>query len=172
LNNKKHEEAKLSIEKQFKGNVGMYLVAAKLSQMNLIVLTTSRNTKGYDIVVLNPSTNRGKGIQVKCSDRREFPILQSFLKDYLQEIQRKIMSDFVFVDISNLEHPRFFVIPMEEMRRVIQKSIEEWMYRTPHKKSIAEMKKTEKKKQQWTLDLEDIEEYEDNWKPLIESLGS
>jgi hypothetical protein len=158
-------EAKLNIERQFKGNVGMYLVAAKLSQMNLIALTTSRNTKGYDIVVLSPSTNRGKGIQVKCSDRGEFPILQSFLKDYLQEIQRKMLSDFVCVDISNPEHPRFFVVPLEEMRRVVQKSIEEWMYRTPHKKSIEEMKKTEEKKQQWTL-----EKYEDNWKPLIESL--
>jgi len=50
----------LSIEKQFKGSIGVYLVAAKLSQMNLIALTTARNTKGYDVVVLNSSTNKGK----------------------------------------------------------------------------------------------------------------
>ena len=160
----------MKIEKRFKGNVGMYLVAAKLSQMNLIALTTSRNTRGYDIVVLNPSTNRGKGIQVKCSDQREFPIMQSFLKDYLEEIQKKILCDFVLVDISNPEQPRFFVIPQEEMKSVVKKSIEEWMYRTSHRKSIEEMKKTEEKKQQWTLDLDDIGKYEDNWKPLLESL--
>ena len=147
----------------------MYLVAAKLSQMNLIALTTSRNTRGYDIVVLNPSTNRGKGIQVKCSNRGEFPVMQSFLKDYLEEIQKKILSDFVFVDISNPEKPRFFVVPLEEMRKVIKTSIEEWIYHSTHRKSIEEMKRTEKKKQQWTLDLGDIIRYEGKWKPLIES---
>ena len=160
----------MSIEKQFKGNVGMYLVAAKLSQMNLIALTTSRNTRGYDIVVLNPSTNRGKGIQVKCSDQEEFPIMQSFLKDYVEEIQKKILSDFVFVDISNLAQPRFFVIPQEEMKSVVKKSIEKWIYRTPKRKSVKETKRTEEKKQLWTLDLDDIVKYEDNWKPLLESL--
>jgi hypothetical protein len=88
----------LVIEKQFKSDVGVYLVAAKLSQMNLIALTTSRNTKGYDIVVLEPSTNQGRGIQVKCSDKSEFPVMQSLLRDYQQEIPKKIVSDFVFVD--------------------------------------------------------------------------
>jgi hypothetical protein len=61
------------VAKDFKGNVGIFLVAAKLSAMNIIALTTSRNTKGYDIVVLNPETNKGKGIQVKCTDKKDFP---------------------------------------------------------------------------------------------------
>jgi hypothetical protein len=159
----------MKTDKRFKGNVGVYLVAAKLSQMNLIALTTSRNTKGYDVVVLNPYTNRGKGLQVKCSDREEFPIMQSFLKDYEQEIQKRILCDFVFVDISNSDNPRFFIIPLKEMRRVIKISIEEWIHQ-PHKKPIEEMKKTEEKKQQWTLGLEDIEKYENKWKLLLKDL--
>jgi len=148
----------------------MFLVAAKLSQMNLIALITSRNTKGYDIVVLDPLTNRGKGIQVKCTDRKEFPVMQSFLKDYEQEIQKKIMSDFVLVDISKPDKPRFFIVPLEEMKIVVKKNIEQWMYNSPHRKSIVEMKKNEEKKQQWVLDLDDIEKYENNWKSLIDSI--
>lgn len=160
----------MSIEKQFKGNVGVYLVAAKLSQMNFIALTTARNTKGYDVVVLNPSTNRGKGIQVKCSDQWEFPILQSFLKDYMKEIRKKILCDFVFVDISNPAQPRFFVIPRKEMKDVAKKSIEKWIHRTPKRKPVKAEKKTEKKKQLWALDLDEIVKYENNWKSLLGNL--
>lgn len=160
----------MNIEKQFKGNVGMYLVAAKLSQMNLIALTTSRNTRGYDVVVLNPSTNKGKGIQIKCSDRQEFPIMQSFLKDYEQEIQKKILCDYVFVDILSPDKPRFFVVPQEEMKQVLKESIESWIFPIRSGKSFEEMKRTEKKKQLWTVDLDNLEEYEDNWSSLIESL--
>lgn len=153
----------MTTEKQYKGNVGMFLVAAKLSQMNLIALTTSRNTKGYDIVALDPATNRGKGIQVKCSDKKEFPIMQSFLKDYEQEVQRKIVTDFVFVDISDPDNARFFIVPMTDMKTLVRKNIENWTYGTRHRKPLEEMKKTEEKKQQWVLDLEEIEEYENKW---------
>lgn len=160
----------VSIEKQYKGNIGMFLVAAKLSQMNLIALTTSRNTKGYDIVVLDPVSNRGKGIQVKCSDRKEFPILQSFLKDYQQEIQRKILTDFVLVDISDYDRPRFFVVPMTKMRELVKKNLEHYIDKAEHRKPIDEMIKTETKKQGWAVKLKDVEEYEDNWKNLVENL--
>lgn len=160
----------MDIGRQFKGSVGTYLVAAKLSRMNLIALTTSRNTKGYDIVILNPPNNRGKGIQVKCSDKKEFPIMQSFLKDYEEEIQKRILCDFVFVDISDADKPRFFVVPLKNMKDIVKKNIETWMYNQRHKKTIEEMKKTEEKKQQWVLDLDEISGYEDKWKALTENL--
>jgi hypothetical protein len=158
------DDLKLSIEKSYKGNIGVFLVAAKLSQMNLIALTTSRNTKGYDIVVLDPSTNRGKGIQVKCTDKKEFPIMQSFLKDYKQEIQRKIPTDFVFVDISDYNKPRFFIVPMMEMRDLVKRHIETYIQKSKHRIPIEEMMKKETKKQGWVVKPNDIQKFEDNWK--------
>ena len=54
----KSYSSRIITERQFKGNLGMFLVCAELSKHNLIAMPTSRNTKGYDIVVLNPRTNR------------------------------------------------------------------------------------------------------------------
>jgi len=51
----------MEIKKEFKGSVGLFLVCAELSKQNLIAMPTSRNTKSYDIIVLNPDTNRSIG---------------------------------------------------------------------------------------------------------------
>lgn len=95
------------IKPQFKGNLGMFLVCAELSKLNLIAMPTSRNTKGHDIVVLNPQTNKAVGLQVKCTDRKDFPVLTSNWSDYEEKIEEKIMADFVFVDISELDNDTF-----------------------------------------------------------------
>jgi hypothetical protein len=157
------------IEKQFKGNIGVHLVAAKLFQMNLIALTTSRNTRGYDIVVFNPATNRGKGIQVKCTDKEEFPVMQSFLKDYAGEVDRKILSDFIFVDISIDGSPSFFILPRDEMRLLLKKTIQKWIDGN-HRKPIEDMIRDEKKKQQWAIATEDLTKYRNNWTSLTETM--
>lgn len=160
----------MAIDKQFIGATGVYLVAAKLSQMNLIALTTSRNTKGYDIVVLDPVTNKGIGLQVKCNITKDFPVMQSFLKDYLDEIKKKIITDYVFVDISDPEKPRFFVVSQDEMKKVVKKSVEDYMYTSTHKRPIEEMKKTEVSKQQWTVWIDDLVPFENKWQTLTSSL--
>ena len=103
----------MEIKKEFKGNVGLFLVCAELSKLNLIVMPTSRNTKGYDIVVLNPCTNKSVGLQVKCSDRKEFPIFSSHWKNYKEKIDEKILSPFVFVDISEINNPRYYILTRE-----------------------------------------------------------
>ncbi|MDD4877220.1 MAG: hypothetical protein PHQ86_08875, partial [Dehalococcoidales bacterium] len=106
------------IKPQFKGNIGIFLVCAELSKLNLIAMPTSRNTKGYDILVMNPETNKSVGIQVKCTDRKDFPILSSYWKNYEEEIQRKIICDFVFVDIADLKNPGYYVLSVAEMREL------------------------------------------------------
>ena len=89
-----------AIAPQFKGNLGLFLVCAELSKRNLIAMPTARNTKGYDIVVLNPKTKKAVPIQVKCTDKRDFPILNTHWRDYEDRIEDSILCDFVFVDIS------------------------------------------------------------------------
>jgi hypothetical protein len=156
------------IQPRFKGNVGVFLVAAKLSAMNMVALTTSRNTKGYDIVILNPETNKGKGIQVKCTDKKEFPVVGTFLKTIEEELREKITCDFVFVDISR--EPRFFILSKDELSSIIKTNTQRWLTVGKHRKPPEKMIATEKKKQLHVVKLSDIEKYENNWGLILHDL--
>jgi len=136
--------------------------------MNMVALTTSRNTKGYDIVVLNPETNKGKGIQVKCTDKKEFPVTSTFLKTIEEELREKITCDFVFVDISG--EPRFFILSKDELCSIIKTNIQRWLSMSKHRKAPEEMIATEKKRQLHAVKLSDIEKYENNWSLILQDL--
>lgn len=161
---------------QFKGNLGMFLVCAELSKRNLIAMPTSRNTRGYDIVVLNPGTNAALGIQVKCSDRKEFPVLSSHWKDYKERIDQKVTSPFVFVDISDLQRPKYFVVSEEDLKSSLQSSIAGYVgaYGQKHGltlEAMLEMERAGKRKPDlWVVRLSDIEEYESRWETLTNRL--
>ncbi len=58
---------------------------------NLIALPTSRNTKGIDLVILNDESNKSVGLQIKCSDKKEYPVINSYWYDYKEEIRKKII---------------------------------------------------------------------------------
>lgn len=160
----------LKIERQFKGNVGMFLVAAKLSSMNLIAMPTSRNTKGYDIVVINPDTDKGKGIQIKTSDKRVFPVIGAKLKEYEEKIDEKILCDFVFVDISDLNKPRFFTIPKSDLKEALKRSIKKYIDKVKHRKPLVELMAAEKP-HNWAIDLGTLTDYEDEWKKILADLS-
>ncbi len=153
------------VAKDFKGNVGIFLVASRLSAMNIIALTTSRNTKGYDIVVLNPETNKGKGIQVKCTDKKDFPVVRTMLKTIHEELEKKIICDFVFVDISN-EQPRFFILSKDEIIGIIETNTNEWLAKSKHKKPPEESER----EILHTIKLPSIEKYENNWSRILQDL--
>lgn len=114
-------------EPRFKGNVGIFLVCAELSKNNLIAMPTSRNTKGYDIVVLKPETNKSVGLQVKCTDKKDFPVMSSHWKDYKKKIEG-ILCDFVFVDISDSNKPRYFVLSDVEIKNLLKSKTENYLH--------------------------------------------
>jgi hypothetical protein len=158
------------VAKEFKGNVGIFLVAAKLSAMNLIALTTCRNTVGYDIVVLNPETNKSHGIQVKCADvlsnkKKDFPILSALPDNTSQELRRKVICDFVFVDISDIEKPRFFILSKDEVISIIETQTKEWLakrkpdYEATNKKVLHTIKRSdmENNENKWSKILQDLQ---------------
>ena len=157
-----------NIQQKYKGNVGIFLVAAKLSAMNMIALTTSRNTKGYDIIVLNPETNIGRGIQVKCTDKKDFPITNTYLKTINEELQKSITCDFVFVDISG--EPRFFILSKDDVCNIIKTNTQRFLDTSKHRKPIEEMIATETRKQLHTLKLSQIEKHENNWNQILQDL--
>jgi len=159
----------MGIKKEFKGNVGLFLVCAELSKRNLIAMPTSRNTKGYDVIVLNPDTNKSIGIQVKCSDKKEFPIINSHWKDYEEKIDERIICPFVFVDISDINNPRYYILMKDEVKNLIKETIERYIeeYQNKHKMTFREMlemeERTKRRADLWVLKLSNIEKYKDNW---------
>jgi len=161
---------------QFKGNLGMFLVCAELSKRNLIAMPTSRNTKGYDIVVLNPETNGALGIQVKCTDKKEFPILTSHWKDYDQKIENTILSDFVFVDMSDPDKPNYFILSKEEMKYILQSIIKGYLHKYQEKHNLTweqMLEKEERAKRKpdlWIVRKSDVEGYQDKWDTITNRL--
>lgn len=164
-----------NIKPQFKGNVGLFLTCAELSKNNLIVLPTFRNTKGYDLLVLNPETNKSIGLQVKCSDRKEFPVFSSYKRDYKQKMNEKILCDFIFVDISNLNKPRYFILSKEELKKVLISFFKKLIknHQRKHHLTFTELKKDmekQKKPELWVIKLGDIEKYENNWDVIFKKI--
>ncbi len=172
------------IKREFKGNVGLFLVCTELSKLNLAAMPTSRNMKGYDVVVFNPETNIGLGIQIKCTDRKQkdFPILTSHWRNYKKMIEDKIIADFVFVDISNPDKPDYYIVAKEVMKHIINSSCDRYLseYQQRHNMTFEQMlEKKEKEKRKPDLiaiGLSDIERYSDikkhknNWQVIIDRL--
>lgn len=164
------------IKPQFKGNVGVFLVCAELSKLNLIAMPTSRNTKGYDIMVMNPETNKAVGVQVKCTDKKDFPILSSHWKDYEQKIDERIVCDFIFVDISDLNKPNYFIVPQKEFKSLLKSRTKNYCgdYAKRHHLSWEGMLEFEQRKPRkpdlWSIELVYIETYKDKWGPIIDAL--
>jgi hypothetical protein len=160
---------------QFKGNVGIFLVCAELSKNNLIAMPTSRNTKGYDIVVLNPETNKSIGLQVKCTDKKEFPVMTSYWRDFEKKIEG-ILCDFVFVDISNPDKPRYFLLSDAEIKNLLKSKTENYLSKYKNRynltlKEILEREKNEERKPQlWAVNLSDLEKYEGKWETIFNKI--
>ena len=165
-----------NIAPQFKGNLGLFLVCAELSKLNLVAMPTTRNTKGYDIVVLNPKTRKAAPIQVKCTDKRDFPILNTHWRDYEERIEEAILCDFVFVDIYNLNQPNYFIVSDKNLREILKISIKEYghQYQRRHNLNWEEMlEKEEREKRKpnlWAIKLQQIEEFKDKWETITDRI--
>jgi hypothetical protein len=168
------------LDKQIVGNVGLFLVCAELSKRNLIAMPTIRNLKGYDILVLNPNTNRAVGIQVKTARikvKYRFQIFQSHWRDYQEKIEEHICSDWVLVDILDLEKPIFHVVPKDDLRKIIGDTIQDYAKRRMDKNHITwqDILDMEKQKQSnphnWALSLSHISSYVDKWSIITKNIS-
>lgn len=155
--------------KQQIGNTGVFLVAAQLSKMGYLALLTTRNSKGPDIVVYSIETNRGRGLQIKTSREGSFPICQSTLTDYLEVIDKKVSSDYVFVDISNDEDHLFFPVLRDKVKAITRDSIENYINFSNHKTSIQKMKE-KGGKHNWVLNREEIQIFNGQWENVLGDL--
>ena len=63
-------KTKVKLSSQIVGNVGMYYVCFRLSELGLNVMPTARNAKGIDIVAYRADGKGFLGIQVKSFSKR------------------------------------------------------------------------------------------------------
>lgn len=93
---------------QQKGMEGVYLTAAKLSNMKLIVSVTSRNSKGTDLLITDHNCRKAWTAQVKTngSPRRDW-LLGEHDADNPSESHI-----FVFVNLKG-HQPEFLVVPSQ-----------------------------------------------------------
>ena len=59
------------LEAQIVGNIGLYYVSYRLSQLGWNVMPTARNAKGIDLVAYDLAGNTYRGIQVKSLSKRD-----------------------------------------------------------------------------------------------------
>lgn len=163
------------INKSLKAEIGVHLVASKLFSMNYIALVTSRNTKGYDVIVLNPRTNKGMGIQVKTIDnpKKEFPILSANFPNYEQKINEKIVCPFVFVDISDMQKPNFYIVPQDKLKRIVKEMIIRYEKRLEKEQpeKFKEKMNPRYKADLWAVKLDYIKQFENQWHIITDSLN-
>jgi hypothetical protein len=102
------------MSKQITGNVGMYYVCFRLSQLGWNVMPTARNARGIDVIAYREETMRFAGIQVKSLSKRDaVPLGKS---------DTNLQGDYwVIVSEVGLDHPSAYVLrpcEIEERRKV------------------------------------------------------
>ncbi len=94
---------------QIVGNIGLYYVCFKLSELGWNVMPTSRNARGIDVVCYNMDGTRVRTIQVKSLSKRPAVPLGNSLD--------KIMGDFwVIVNSIATGTPRTYILLPDEVR--------------------------------------------------------
>lgn len=96
------------------GAAGVYFVAGELSRRGYIALTTTRNTKGIDLIVSNIDFSRTAYLQVKTNSRKyDFWIVGK------PEFRDNLF--YVFVNLmGNQEKPEYYVVPSRDVYQKFQ----------------------------------------------------
>ena len=94
---------------QIVGNIGLYYVCFKLSELGWNVMPTSRNARGIEVVCLSMDGTRTLTVQVKSLSKRSAVPLGKDLK--------KIMGDFwVIVNSLDTGKPRTYILLPDEVQ--------------------------------------------------------
>ena len=99
---------------QIVGNIGLYWVCFKLSELGWNVMPTSRSARGIDAICYNMDGTRVRTIQVKSLSKRKAVPLGKDLD--------KIMGDFwIIVNSLDTGKPRTYILLPDEVRDSAQR---------------------------------------------------
>ena len=125
----------------------MHYFAAETAMRGYIPLLTVRNTEGFDVTLVNPTTKKSINIQVKAnSENTNYWFVGKKTTEYLH----------VLAVLSKNNKPVFYFVPPTVVNE---------------KKKPDVIQKTGKESDFLYLTKEDIENYEEKW-DLIEQLSS
>lgn len=131
------EGHKSKINSQQLGQIGEYLVAAKLIErgMNAFLANMSlKNCPMYDIVCVAPKGDRTALVQVKTTQERNIPTGFSLGNATKQTLQKRIVGPWVFVHRVEDQY-RFFVLSRSEVIQLIYQSNDWYVNRWRGRKS-------------------------------------
>lgn len=105
------------------GISGEYYVAAELSRRGYIASITLRNTRGIDILCSNADASKHVSIQVKTTQKSG----NSWILDKKSEKYYSPKHFYVFVLLSEREHPKFFIVSSKIVANYIKSDYKEWI---------------------------------------------
>ena len=96
------------LESQIVGNIGLYYVSYRLSQLGWNVMPTARNARGIDLVAYDLESSSYTGIQVKSLSKRAPVPLGTSLD--------KVMGDYWVIVNRAATDPHAFVMTPDEVK--------------------------------------------------------
>ncbi len=103
----------MAAQGQMTGMQGVYLVAAELTRLGLIVSVTSRNARGADLFATDQSYKKTWSIQVKTSRKpvTYWPLGQH----YKSEISKTHI--YIFVNLRGKEKPDYYIVSSQTVAK-------------------------------------------------------
>ena len=92
---------------QMTGMLGVYLVAAELSQLGFIVSPTSRSARGADLLVTDQICQRAWSVQVKTNKNSA----SFWLLGKHSSRMKSASHAYVFVNLKGESRPEYLVVP-------------------------------------------------------------
>ena len=128
---------------QITGNMGLYYVCFKLSELGWNVMPTARNARGIDVICFSADGNRMISIQVKSlSKKPAVPVGEDL---------DKIVGDFwIIVNSLDSGGPQTYIMLPDEVKN----------------KAVGQLGKNGKIAYWLSRKLYDIEEFKENWQRI------
>jgi hypothetical protein len=152
--------------------VGEFLVAAKLLMKGYDAYLTLKNYPKIDIFVHDPQTNKTMGIQVKTikQSHKNNPSEDGYniISCTYYDIENlKFTAPFIFVHVLYNESVEYFIVPPEEIPRLLKEDYDEWLNpaKHKHKKPIEELKS---KKAPILIRVKFLKPFENKWEQIEE----
>ncbi len=98
------------LEAQIVGNIGLYYVSYRLSQLGWNVMPTARNAKGGDLIAYSLDGHSYVGLQIKSLSKRSLVPLGTSLGG--------IMGDYSVIAYNVVDSPVAFVMKPDEVKRL------------------------------------------------------
>ncbi|QSX09523.1 hypothetical protein J0B03_05525 [Alkalibacter rhizosphaerae] len=139
------------------GIAGENFVVAELTRRGYIALSTSKNTKGIDILVSDKVGEHTAAIQVKtCNNEKQLKWKLSNKTE--QNFSRNLY--YVFVNMNQGKQPTYYVVPSQYVAFRVKQDYEEWLA-TPGKNGKKHNETTMRTFE--FVDQEEAMQYKDAW---------